>query len=224
MTFSSLVGFFIIVATATALNAHGVTNIDTAAQAASALRPLAGELAFALFAGGVIGTGLLAIPVLTGSAAYAVAEALGLRGSLESPAHRARGFYAILSIATVAGSALAAIGLDPIAMLFWAAVINGIAAVPIMVVMMLLVSRRRGVRIYRIPGWLRALGWLSAALMAVVVTLFWIADHVDSRLNPDLSRLLRLGLALGHELRDHAISGLRTNSACLDGLGQGEAP
>ena len=105
MAFSNLVGFFIIVTTAAALHAHGITRIDTAAQAAEALRPLAGELTFTLFAAGIIGTGLLAVPVLSGSAAYALAEVLGLKVSLELPAGRARGFYAILGFATIAGVA-----------------------------------------------------------------------------------------------------------------------
>lgn len=173
MGLSNLVGFFIIVTAAVALHVHGVTRIETAAQAASALRPLAGALTFALFATGLIGTGLLGIPVLAGSAAYAVAEVLGFEGSLELPARRARGFYAILGIAIAAGVALAACGLDPIAMLFWSAVINGIAAVPIMVVMMLLVSSPRGLTCFPIPGWLRSMGWLSTGVMAVAVVLYF---------------------------------------------------
>jgi hypothetical protein len=106
-----------------------VTKIDTAAQAAEALRPIAGELTFALFSAGIIGTGLLAVPVLAGSAVYAVAEGFGLRESLELPASRALGFYAIVGAATLGGGALAATNINPIAMLFWAAVINGIVAI-----------------------------------------------------------------------------------------------
>jgi NRAMP (natural resistance-associated macrophage protein)-like metal ion transporter len=173
MAFSNLVGFFIIVTTAATLNAHGITRIDTASQAAQALRPLAGELTFGLFAAGIIGTGLLAVPVLTGSAAYALADALGLKNSLELPARRARGFYAILAFATLAGVVLAALRLNPIALLFWAAVINGITAVPIMVAMMVLVSDRRGREAFLIPLWLRSLGWLAAALMALAVAVYF---------------------------------------------------
>ena len=103
MSVSVFIAFFIMVTTAATLNAHGVTKIDTAAQAAEALRPIAGELTFALFAAGIIGTGLLAVPVLAGSAAYAVAEAFGMRGSLELPASRALGFYAIVGAATLGG-------------------------------------------------------------------------------------------------------------------------
>lgn len=167
MSFSNFIGFCIIVTTAATLHAHGVRNVQTAAQAAEALRPLAGPLTFFLFAAGIIGTGMLAVPILAGSAAYAVAEAFGLRGSLESPASRAVGFYAIVSAATVAGAALAMTHVDPIAMLFWTAVINGIVAVPIMLAMMLVVSGRSGQGVVRMPLGLRILGWLAAAIMTV---------------------------------------------------------
>ncbi|HAN63478.1 MAG TPA: iron transporter [Rhizobiales bacterium] len=174
MLVSNVIAFFIIVTTAATLNAQGVTKIDTAAQAAEALRPIAGELTFVLFSAGIIGTGLLAVPVLAGSAAYAVAEAFGLRGSLELPASRALGFYAIVGAATLGGGALAATNIDPIAMLFWTAVINGVVAVPIMVAMMLVVSGRKGLRSLCLPRWLTSLGWLAAALMALtVVLLVW---------------------------------------------------
>ena len=171
MSVSVFIAFFIMVTTAATLNAHGVTKIDTAAQAAEALRPIAGELTFALFAAGIIGTGLLAVPVLAGSAAYAVAEAFGLRGSLELPADRALGFYAIVAAATLGGGALAATNIDPIAMLFWTAVINGIVAVPIMVAMMLVVSRAKGKAAISLPRWVKILGWLAAGLMALAVGL-----------------------------------------------------
>ena len=170
MIFSNLVAFFIIVTTAATLNAHGVTNIDSASQAADALRPIAGELTFILFAAGIIGTGLLAVPILAGSAAYAVAEAFGLRGSLELPASRALGFYAIVGAATLGGAALAATNIDPIRMLFWAAVINGIVAVPIIAAMMLVVSGRK-VGALTLPWWLKLLGWAAAVLMAGTVGL-----------------------------------------------------
>jgi NRAMP (natural resistance-associated macrophage protein)-like metal ion transporter len=171
MSVSVFIAFFIMVTTAATLNAHGVTKIDTAAQAAEALRPIAGELTFALFAAGIIGTGLLAVPVLAGSAAYAVAEAFGMRGSLELPADRALGFYAIVAAATLGGGALAATNIDPIAMLFWTAVINGVVAVPIMVAMMLVVSRTTGKGAISLPRWVKILGWLAAGLMALAVGL-----------------------------------------------------
>ena len=170
MFFSNLIAFFIIVTTAATLNAHGITNIDTASQAAEALRPIAGELTFILFAAGIIGTGLLAVPILAGSAAYAVAEAFGLRGSLELPANRALGFYAIVAAATLGGAALVATDINPIRMLFWSAVINGIVAVPIMGAMMLVISKGKAGRLV-LPGWLKVLGWTAALLMALTVML-----------------------------------------------------
>jgi Mn2+/Fe2+ NRAMP family transporter len=171
MVFSNIIAFFIIATTAATLHAGGITRIDSAAQAAEALRPLAGQLTFALFAGGIIGTGLLAVPVLAGSAAYAIAEAFGMRGSLELPAQRAIGFYAIVGAATLAGAGLTLTNIDPIKMLFWTAVINGIVAVPIMVAMMVLVSRSNAILSRALPGWLKLLGWLAAGLMAVAVGL-----------------------------------------------------
>jgi NRAMP (natural resistance-associated macrophage protein)-like metal ion transporter len=171
MIFSNLIALFIIVTTAATLHMHGITHIDTAAQAAEALRPIGGPFAFALFAAGIIGTGLLAVPVLAGSAAYAVAEVFKLRGSLELPASRAIGFYAIVAAATLGGSALLATNIDPIAMLFWTAVINGIVAVPIMFATMVVVASKSEKRRILLPKWLLLLGWLAAALMAVAVAL-----------------------------------------------------
>jgi NRAMP (natural resistance-associated macrophage protein)-like metal ion transporter len=169
MAVSNIIAFFIIVTTSATLHAHGITKIDTAAQAAEALRPIAGAFAFALFSAGIIGTGLLAVPVLAGSAAYAVAEAFNLRGSLELPARRAIGFYAIVGAATLAGAALTLSKIDPIALLFWTAVINGVIAVPIMLAMMLVVSRKDSK--FGLPRWLKVLGWLAAILMAFAVGL-----------------------------------------------------
>jgi NRAMP (natural resistance-associated macrophage protein)-like metal ion transporter len=171
MAVSNLVAFFIIVTTAATLHVHGVTKITTAAEAAEALRPIAGVFTFALFSAGIIGTGLLAVPVLAGSAAYAVAEAFHLRGSLELPANRALGFYAIVSAATLAGAGLTLTKIDPIAMLFWTAVINGVVAVPIMAVMMIVIAPKDGKRALNLPAWLRVLGWLATILMALTVAL-----------------------------------------------------
>ncbi|HSM94483.1 MAG TPA: divalent metal cation transporter [Rhizomicrobium sp.] len=171
MIVSNIVAFFIIVTTAATLHAHGVTNIQTASEAAEALRPIAGIFTFALFAAGIIGTGLLAVPVLAGSAAYAVAEAFHMRGSLELPANRAIGFYAIVSAATLAGAGLTLTSIDPIAMLFWAAVINGVVAVPIMAAMMIVVSSGGEKRALIVPRWLSVLGWVGTALMAIAVGL-----------------------------------------------------
>ena len=174
MIFSNSVAFFIIVTTAATLHTSGITRVDTAAQAAQALRPIAGDLAFILFSMGIIGTGLLAVPVLAGSAAYATAETFGLRGSLELPASRALGFYGIVGAATLGGAALTATNIDPIAMLFWSAVINGIAAVPIMIAMMWIVTRGKIAHALALPRWILILGWLAALLMAIaVVLLVW---------------------------------------------------
>jgi NRAMP (natural resistance-associated macrophage protein)-like metal ion transporter len=174
MIFSNVIAFFIILTTATVLNAHGVTNIHTAADAANALRPLAGELTFVMFALGIIGTGLLAIPVLAGSAAYGVADAFGWPATLEAKAPDAVGFYTIIAAATIIGLALGFTSLDPIKMLIWSAVLNGIVAVPIMVAMMLVVSNRAIMQKFRARPWLVVLGWLGTAIMAVaVLALMW---------------------------------------------------
>ena len=178
MAASNTIAFFIIVTTAATLHASGVTHIETAAQAAEALRPIAGDLTFVLFALGIIGTGLLAVPVLAGSAAYAVAEAFGIRGSLELPADRALGFYAIVGAATLGGGALAATNINPIAMLFWTAVINGVIAVPIMLAMMVLVSSGDLNKTLKLPLWLKLLGWLGTALMALAVAFLLVASLV----------------------------------------------
>ncbi len=169
MIFSNLIGFFIIITTAATLHAHGATNIGTAAQAAEALRPLAGPLAFFLFALGIIGTGLLAVPVLAGSAAYAVAESFGWGGSLELPAKSAPGFYLTVGAATLAGLGAALTPLDPIRMLFWSAVVNGVVAVPLMVAMMVVVTSRKIMGKFAASRALMIGGWSATMLMAVVV-------------------------------------------------------
>ncbi len=176
MITSNLVAFFIIVTTAATLHLHGITHIQTAEQAAEALRPVAGYLTFALFSAGIIGTGLLAVPVLAGSAAYAVADAFKIDGSLESPANRAVGFYSIVSAATLAGAILALSNLNPIAMLFWAAVVNGVVSVPIMFAMMLVARKRSAGDAFALPAWVRILGWLGTLIMALAVgALGWSA-------------------------------------------------
>ena len=171
MTFSNLIAFFIILSTAATLHAAGVTNIQTSAQAAEALRPLAGDLTFLLFSLGIIGTGLLAVPVLAGSAAYAVAEAVGWRGSLalRLEHNEGRGFYAVISVATIGGVILCFTPMDPVKELFWSAVVNGVIAVPIMAVMMLLASRRQTMGASVIGPRLRWLGWITTVVMALTV-------------------------------------------------------
>jgi NRAMP (natural resistance-associated macrophage protein)-like metal ion transporter len=169
MMLSNVIGFFIIVTTAATLHAHGKTHIGTAAEAAEALRPLAGPLTFFLFSLGIIGTGLLAVPVLAGSAAYAVAESFGWEGSLEMPARKAPGFYLIVAAATISGLLVALTPLDPIRMLFWSAVVNGIVAVPLMVAMMVVVASRSIMGKFAASRALMVFGWFATVLMAVVV-------------------------------------------------------
>lgn len=169
MVFSNLVAYFIVLTTAATLNAHNVTDIKTAADAANALRPIAGEAAFALFALGIIGTGLLAIPVLAGSAAYAVADTFGWPSTLEAKVPEARGFYIIILAATVIGFALGFTPLDPIKMLIWSAVLNGIVAVPIMAMMMRLVTSRTVMGRFHARRWLTIVGWGATGLMGLTV-------------------------------------------------------
>ena len=176
MSFSNAIAFFIMLTTAVTLHAAGITDIQTSAQAAQALRPLAGDGAYLLFALGIIGTGLLAVPVLAGSAAYAVAEAAGWQGSLSLKLERGegRGFYGVVAAATLGGVALCFTPMDPVRELFWSAVLNGVIAVPIMAVMMVLASRRATMGAHTIGPRLRALGWLATVAMAsTVVALAW---------------------------------------------------
>lgn len=166
MAFSNLIALAIMLATAATLHAQGVTDIQTASQAAEALRPIAGDLAFALFATGIIGTGLLAVPVLAGSAAFAVCEARGWKTGLEYHPSQAIGFYSIIVAATATGVLLDWSALDPIKALFWSAVLNGITAVPIMVAMMLLASRRSIMGRFTERPLLLTFGWAATAVMA----------------------------------------------------------
>lgn len=171
MGFSNLIAFFIILSTAATLHAAGVTNIQTSAQAAEALRPLAGDFTFVLFSLGIIGTGLLAVPVLAGSAGYAVAEVMGWSGSLSARMDKGEGhgFYGVIAAATVGGVALCFTPTDPVKVLFWSAVINGVIAVPIMVVMMVLASRAATMGAHVISRRLWVLGWIATIAMALTV-------------------------------------------------------
>ena len=169
MIFSNVIAFFIILTTATVLNANGVTNINSATQAAEALRPLAGDFTFLLFALGIIGTGMLAIPVLAGSAAYGVSEVFGWHATLEAKAPDAVGFYTIIAAATVIGFGLGFTGIDAIHMLVWSAVLNGIVAVPIMAMMMVIVANSRIMGRFKARTWLIALGWVGTGIMALAV-------------------------------------------------------
>ncbi|MFL9959260.1 divalent metal cation transporter [Paraburkholderia nemoris] len=169
MGFSNLIALFIVLATAATLHAHHVTDIQTSSQAASALRPIAGEFAFLLFGIGIIGTGLLALPVLAGSAAYAMAGTFEWKNSLELEPKLAKRFYGIIILATLAGLSLGFTSIDPIKALFWSAVINGVASVPIMVLMMKMASNPDIMGTFRISGTLRVVGWLATVVMAAAV-------------------------------------------------------
>ena len=166
MFFSNVVMYFIILTTAATLHASGQTSIATARQAAEALRPLAGDGAYWLFAIGLIGTGMLGVPVLAGSCAYAVAEAEGWRGSLEDTPRLARRFYAVVAVAMLVGLVLNFVRLDAVTMLFWSAVVNGVLASPLIVLVVLLTGDRAvmGKRVN--PPLLRWLGWATAAVMS----------------------------------------------------------
>jgi Mn2+/Fe2+ NRAMP family transporter len=167
MGFSNVVSLFIILTTAATLHAAGITNIQTSAQAARALEPLAGRFAFALFTAGIVGTGLLAVPVLAGSAAYGVAEAFKWRASLENRPSEARQFYGVLAVATLVGLALNFVGMNPIRALFWSAVINGVVSVPLMVVTLLMAVNPRVMGKFTLPLRLRVLGWIATVAMLV---------------------------------------------------------
>ena len=169
MAVSNLIAFFIILTTAITLHQHGVTGIDSAAQAAQALKPVAGNFAFTLFALGIIGTGLLAIPVLAGSAAYAAGEALRWTVGLNHSFRDAQGFYGVIVFSTVVGAGMNLLHINPIKALFWASVLNGVIAVPVMIVMMLMTARRVVMADFTVTGPLKAGGWLATVVMTISV-------------------------------------------------------
>ena len=166
MAVSNVVALFIVLTTAATLHAHGVTNVETSADAAKALKPIAGELAFAVFALGIVGTGLLAVPVLAGSAAYALGETFGWRTGLDERVRRAPAFYWTIAGATLLGALLNFSPLDPIKALILSAVVNGVVAVPVMAMIMLMASRRKIMGEFALHAWLKALGWIATAVMA----------------------------------------------------------
>lgn len=167
MGFSNLIALFIMLTTAATLNAHGITDIQTSAQAAEALRPLAGRFAFTIFALGIIGTGLLALPVLAGSAAFALGEALDWPVGLARKPRQARAFYATIAAATVVGALLNFTAMDPVRALFWSAVLNGVVAVPVMVMMVVMAVRPQVMGEFVIGRALKSMGWLATAAMAL---------------------------------------------------------
>jgi Mn2+/Fe2+ NRAMP family transporter len=176
MALSNLIAIAIMIATAATLHAHGVTQINTAADAASALKPIAGNFAFALFSIGIIGTGLLAIPVLAGSTGYAVSEAAGWNTGLDNMPWQARGFYAVIVAAVILGLGIDYSGLDPIKALYWSAVLNGIIAVPMMAALMYVAGSRAKMGDFRVGWVLGGLGWLGTAVMAAAaVTMLYVS-------------------------------------------------
>lgn len=174
MFVSNLAAYFIILATAVTLNVSGVTDIETAAQAASALRPLAGDFAFLLFAVGILGVGLIGVPVLAGSAAYALAEAMGWKSGLERKPKNARGFYAVIAVSVLAALVIQYSPISPMKALFWSAVINGVVAVPLMVVIILIASRKSVMGAFTSSRPILALGWIGAAVMGFAAILMLI--------------------------------------------------
>lgn len=177
MGLSNLVALAILATTAATLNATGIVDIQTSAQAAQALRPVAGKYAALFFTMGIVGTGLLSVPVLGGSAAYAIGEARDWPVGFTRKVQEAKAFYATIAIATLIGMIVNFTAINPIAALYWSAVINGVVAVPLMVVMMLMVSRTDIMGQFAARGWLRLLGWVATGVMLVIalamlVTLF----------------------------------------------------
>ncbi len=165
MLYSDITAYFIILATAVTLHAAGVTNIETAAQAANALRPLAGNLAFALFAMGILGVGLVGVPVLAGSGAYALAEVMGWPFGLERRLRDARGFYGVIAASVLAGLAIQYTPISPMKALFWSAVINGVVAVPLMAIIILVACRKSVMGRFTARKPIVILGWMTTALM-----------------------------------------------------------
>ena len=173
MFYSDIAAYCIILATGITLHAAGVTDINTAAQAASALKPIAGNFAYLLFAIGILGVGLIGVPVLAGSAAYALCEAMNWKWGLERSATNARGFYGVISVSVLAGLVIQYSPISPMKALFWSAVINGVVAVPLMAVIIVLVSRKSVMGAYTANRKIVILGWIATAIMgAAAVRMF----------------------------------------------------
>jgi len=174
MFFSNLVAYFIILTTAATLHAHGKTTITTAQEAADALRPLAGNGAYWLFTLGVIGAGMLGVPVLAGSSAYAVSEAAAWKSSMKEKPRSGRRFYLIIAVSMAMGMAINYVGLDAVAMLFWAAVVNGVLAPPLIVLVILLTGDSKVMGNQVSSPVTRGLGWITAAVMAVAAIAMFV--------------------------------------------------
>ncbi len=167
MFYSDISAFFIILATAVTLHVAGITDINSAAEAARALRPLAGSFAFVLFATGMLGVGFIGVPVLAGSGAYAAAEMMDWNEGLESELGKARGFYGVIAVSVLLGLVLQYSSLSPMKALFWSAVINGVVAVPLVVVVVMLASKKSVMGVFTTGRTIRTLGWVTAAIMSV---------------------------------------------------------
>ena len=175
MFFSNFVMYFIILTTAATLHAHGITQIETARQAAQALRPLAGNGAYWLFTFGLIGTGMLGVPVLAGSSAYAISEAMAWGASLDRKPRMAPKFYSVLAAAMLVGLVLVSVGIPAVKMLFWSAVTNGVLAPPLIVLIVLLTSDASVMGGRSNPLWLRGLGWTTAVVMSAAAVCMFVA-------------------------------------------------
>jgi NRAMP (natural resistance-associated macrophage protein)-like metal ion transporter len=174
MSFSHLIALFIIIATAATLHVGGITEIETSAQAAEALKPIAGPLAFAIFAIGIIGTGMLAVPILAGASAYAVAEMFRWPEGLDRRPKEAKAFYATIAAATLGSVVLTFTALDPIRALYWSAVVNGILAAPLMAIMLRIAVNPRIMGRLTAPRWMIAIGWLTVLVMALATIGFFV--------------------------------------------------
>jgi Mn2+/Fe2+ NRAMP family transporter len=167
MFFSQAIMFFIIITTAATLHAKGITNIGTASQAAEALRPVAGNFAYLLFAIGIIGTGLLAVPILAGSSAYAVAETIGLKAGLSKKSRLAPGFYGIIAVSTLIGMLISWLRIDPIKALYYAAALNGLAAPPLMAIVILIANNKKIMGKFVNKRISNIVGWMIVTVMAI---------------------------------------------------------
>jgi Mn2+/Fe2+ NRAMP family transporter len=177
MLYSNVTAFFIILATATTLYPAGITRIDTAAQAASALRPLAGPFASLIFALGILGVGLIGVPVLAGSVGYAVAEAFGWPFGLERKARDAGGFYTVIAVSVLLGLGIQYSPIPPMTALFWSAILNGVLAVPLMAVILILARRSETMGRYRIGMAYAVVGWIAVAIMSAAALLMLLAPN-----------------------------------------------
>ncbi len=175
MFYSNITAYFIILSTAVTLHTAGVTDINTAAQAALALKPLAGDFAYLLFALGILGVGLVGVPVLSGSAAYALSEVFGWRSSLEDPPMRAWKFYLVILLSVLVALVIQYSPISPMKALFWSAVINGIVAVPLMVTILILATKKSVMGVYQTSKSILVLGWFATLLMAVAAVSMFVA-------------------------------------------------